>query len=146
MLILQGVKNSVMKIRLLLTALLVLMLPAAAAAQEKLTPEQEEKELYERIQEQVDKMSITYKLEDWQIFYLDSILVHNYNAMTEEFKALQDRKVSNSDYYLAVQDKWAEATYQAIGKVFNPVQWKQYLKYGADRDKKIRDKRQSKRQ
>lgn len=134
-----------MKSRLFSILLLLAVFPAFASAQDELTPEQREKELYDRIQEQVDKMSITYKLEDWQIFYLDSILVHNYNAVNAEYEELRARKVSNSDIYLAVQDKWAEETYQAISKVFNPEQWRQYLKYGADRDKKIRDKRASKR-
>ena len=81
------------------------------------------------------------KLEYWQEFYVDSILTHNLSAMAEELAQLQQAKVENADLYLDVRDKWNEATDQALARVFDETQWKKYLKTGAGREKKARDKR-----
>ena len=60
-------------------------------------------------------------------------------------KKLQTAKVENTDLYLGVQDKWMEQMYNSLQKVFNEEQWDKYLKAGAARDKKARDKRAAKR-
>ena len=39
-----------------------------------------------------------------------------------------------------------EQMYQSFSKVFNEEQWDKYLKAGAQRDKRLRDKREAKRQ
>lgn len=97
--------------------------------------------LNESIELSLENFRETLKTEDWQEFYLDSILRHNYTEMNEELGKLRRAKVSNSDIYLGVQDKWMEANYQAFKKVFNETQWAKYLKMGADKEKKARDKR-----
>ena len=129
------------RIMLLFAALL---LGAGLYAQEK-TPEEMEREFYENIQNEVEKCATTYNLEDWQIFYVDSIYVHNFMAMREEMMNLQKAKVENTDLYLIIQDKWAEENYNALQKVFNEEQWARYLKYGARKDKEARDRRAAKR-
>ena len=53
--------------------------------------------------------------------------------------------MSNVDIYQTTQDKWAEQIYNALQKVFDEDQWAKYLKSGAARDKKARDKRAAKR-
>lgn len=116
----------------------------AALSQEYKTPEQKEKELYEAVQAQVDKMAESLKLDMAQIFYVDSILMHDFKAMQDEFEAMSAAKVSNSDLFYDVQDKWSERIYQALHKVLNKEQWDSYLKSGAARDKKARDKRAAK--
>ena len=130
--------------------ILILLLCAAGTAlsqaQETKTPEQREKELYEAIQTQVDKLTESLELEGWQTFYVDSILTHDYNALQAELASLAASKVSNSDLFYDVQDKWMEQIYQSLHKVFNEDQWNKYLKSGAQRDKKARDKRASKKQ
>lgn len=123
----------------------IVILSTGASAQERLTPEQQEKQLYESIEKQVDRMTENLKLADWQIFYADSILTHNYTAMSKELEKLSSSKVSNSDLYYAAQDKWMEATYNAFRKILNDQQWEKYLKTGAMREKKARDKRAAKR-
>lgn len=120
--------------------LLLCFLSFSLCAQDK-TPEQREKEMYEAIQTQVDNYAESLSLEDWQVFYIDSILVHNTNAISAEFKRLNESKVSNPDLYYDVQDKWMEETYNAFRKVLNDEQWAKYLKTGAAREKKARDKR-----
>ncbi|MBO6169461.1 MAG: hypothetical protein J6O51_05760 [Bacteroidales bacterium] len=116
----------------------------AAFCQEVKTPEQKEKELYEAVQAQVDKMTESLKLDLAQVFYVDSILTHDYRALQQEFEAMSAAKVTNTDLFYDVQDKWSERMYQALHKVLNEEQWKQYLKSGAARDKKARDKRAAK--
>ena len=43
-----------------------------------------------------------------------------------------------------VSDKWAEQIYNSLHKIMNEDQWSKYLKQGAARDKKTRDKRKAK--
>ena len=64
----------------------------------------------------------------------------------EELDALQDAKVSNRDLYTKASDKWAEKIYVAMRGILNDEQWSKYLKGGAAREKKARDKRNAKEQ
>ena len=123
------------------TALVALALPLAAQEQ---TAEQQEKALYEMIQTQVNNMEKALDLEDWQIFYVDSILTHDYRAMQAELIGLRNSKISSQDRYYRVQDKWNEQIYNAIHGVLDEPQWQKYLKSGAAREKKNRDKRAAK--
>ena len=77
--------------------------------------------------------------------FLCTILTHDYEALRIELKSLRDAKVSNADIYQVTQDKWAEQVYVSLQKVFTEEQWNKYLKSGAARDKKARDKRAAKR-
>lgn len=124
-----------------IAALVALALPLAAQEQ---TAEQQEKALYEMIQTQVNNMEKALNLEDWQIFYVDSILTHDYRAMQAELIGLRNSKVSSQDRYYRVQDKWNEQIYNAIHGVLDEPQWQKYLKSGAAREKKNRDKRAAK--
>ncbi|MBP5635467.1 MAG: hypothetical protein J6W83_03665 [Bacteroidales bacterium] len=124
-----------------IAALMALALPLAAQEQ---TAEQQEKALYEMIQTQIDNMEKALDLEDWQIFYVDSILTHDYRAMQAELIGLRNSKISSQDRYYRVQDKWNEQIYNAIHGVLDEPQWQKYLKSGAAREKKNRDKRAAK--
>lgn len=125
--------------------LLLLLLPLCVFAQEQKTPEQQEKEFREAIEKEVDRYADNLDLDDWQVFYVDSILTYNYTAMQKEMMELSSAKVSNPDIYYIAQDKWMEAIYTAFQKIFTEEQWNKYLKGGALRDKKARDKRAAKR-
>ena len=127
-----------------ITLLVASVLCFATWAQENKTPEQREKEFYEAIEKQVDHMQEQLNLEDWQVFYVDSILTHDYKAMQEEVSRMSSAKMTNADLYYDVQDKWMEQMYQSIRKVLNDEQWAQYEKNGAARDKKAREKRAAK--
>lgn len=116
-----------------------------AAQEQELTPEQQEKKIRETLDQVVLKMEESLKLETWQTFYVDSILTYNYAKMQEEMMELSMNKVENPDLFVRVQDKWEEENYRAIGKVLDEEQWKKYLKQGAARAKKARDKREAKR-
>lgn len=119
------------------------MLPVAAYAQE-MSPEQQQKKLQETIQAEVDKLEVTLDLEYWQVFYADSVMTNNYLGMYGEVMELSKKKVTNADLYEDIKDKWSEATYQAFQKFLTPEQWDQYLKQGAAREKRARDKRAEK--
>lgn len=132
------------------TALLFFMLlvPGVALAQQQApqTPEQREKQMYENIQKQVDNMAESLDLEDWQIFYADSILTTNFGALAKEFEDLGKNKVSDPEVYSRLQDACMEKNYNAFRRILNEQQWAKYLKTGAARDKKARDKRAEKRE
>ena len=83
-------------------------------------------------------------LEYWQVFYVDSTLQHDYQAMKDELTELSDAKVSNSSMYIAVQDKWMEKIDSTYRKYFTDAQWKAYLKSGAAKQQKAREKRKVK--
>ena len=124
----------------------LLLLPLWVGAQQPQEDEAKElKDLYVAIEEQVDNYTNQLDLEVWQTFYLDSILTHDYMAMRDELKGLRDAKMTNVDLYQTVRDKWNEQIYNSLEKVFNEEQWARYLKSGAARDKKARDKRAAKR-
>ena len=127
---------------------LMLLVPGVAFAQqqEPQTPEQREKQMYENIQKQVDNLAETLDLEDWQIFYADSILTTNFGALAKEFEALGKNRVSDPEVYSRLQDACMEKNYNALHAILNEEQWTKYLKTGAARDKKARDKREAKRQ
>ena len=123
----------------------LLLLPFLAGAQQPQSEEEELKQLREAVDKTVESYETLLNLEDWQSFYVDSILTHDYTELTRELKALREAKMSSSEVYMQVQDKWAEQIYVSLQKVFNEEQWAKYLKTGAARDKKSRDKRAAKR-
>lgn len=123
----------------------ILFVSVCAFAQAPQLDEKAEKEFREKIEQSVEDMERTYDLEDWQTFYVDSILTYNSIHRRDELLELQASKVSVEDAYQRVDDKWMEATYQAFQKIFDEKQWNKYLKSGAAKDKKSRDKREEKR-
>ena len=124
--------------------LVLMLLPLGLLAQEQpMSPEEAAKQLYESIQQQVDRYTDTYKLDEVQVFFVDSIFVHNYTAMQEELDALNKAKVSNMDLFYKVRDEWDARTYDAILKVLDEKQQARYIKTMAH-EKKARDKRMAK--
>jgi len=136
-----------MKQKSILIAIALLFCTGAFAQQQQTpqTPEEREKLLYENIEKQVDKLTENLNLEDWQVFYADSVLVCNYTQMQKEFEELSANRVTNTDLYQLAQDVWEEKNYNAFQKFLNEDQWNKYLKQGAARAKKARDKRAAKR-
>ena len=128
--------------RLLSASAAILLSLFAARAQNPQQPskEQQEKQMYEYIDKEVKRLSEMLELEYWQEFYVDSILTHDYLALSEELEALQAAKVSNPDLYQSVQDKWADQIEQSFQRYFTDEQWKKYSKSVAGQKKK-RDKR-----
>jgi len=112
---------------------------ALAQSQDKKQPSMEELATQE-----ADRLGALLELEDWQIFYVDSTLQHDYVALDTELKDLQKSKVGNTDIYVSVQDKWMQQIDDTFHKIFNEDQWATYQKNGAAKQQKARDKRKAK--
>ena len=111
--------------------------PGALAQQKERTPE-------EIASQEAERLETLLGLEGWQVFYVDSILQNNYSHMQAELYGLRDSKVENVDLYVSVRDKWNQLTYDAFSRVFNEDQWNRYLKSGAGKEMKLRQKRAAK--
>ena len=127
-----------------LAAIAAVSVFSATAQEQPSSPEDQEKKLLEYIDKEVERLSSILDLEYWQEFYVDSTLNNNLHAMQKELMELQAAKVTNADMYSAAQDRWMESTYNAFNKFLTPEQWEKYLKNGAAREKKARDKRAQK--
>ena len=122
----------------ILAILLSAMLrPDICAAQEQ----QEPPTVTEMAATEAERLERLLGLEYWQVFYVDSTLQHDYQAMKDELTELSKAKVSNSSMYIAVQDKWMEKIDSTYRKYFTDSQWKAYLKSGAAKQQKAREKR-----
>jgi len=134
-----------MKIKSLALILAVLFPVMCFSQEQQPSPQEIEKQIYEGIEKEISKLEDYLKLEDWQIFYIDSILTHDYFAMNDEFTALSKSGSTNSEAFSRISDKWAESMYQAFKKVLTPEQWAKYDKMGPGKAKIARDKREAKR-
>ncbi len=121
-------------------AFLMLFCCFEAFAQQK----EKEPDIYEQSELEADRLQRLLDLEDWQTFYVDSTLKHDFPAMIAEIDALKAAKVSNSLMYLAVQDKWLDKIDETYKKIFTEKQWAAYLKSGAGKAQKARAKRKAK--
>ena len=106
--------------------------------------EPEKKDVYQQAEEEADRLQRVLELEDWQVFYVDSTLKHDFPAMMAEFEVLRAAKIGNTDIFQAVQDKWWDKIDASYKTIFTEEQWKVYLKNGAGKAQKQREKRRSK--
>lgn len=114
-------------------------LPQLVSAQQQEVPS-----LEEQIEKEAERLERVLDLEDWQVFYVDSTLMHDFPAMQAELKELADSKVSNRDMYISVQDKWMDQIDATYKRIFTEEQWAAYLKQGAAKAQKARAKRKAK--
>ncbi len=75
---------------------------------------------------------------------MDSTLRHDYTAMYGEMKVYQMQRTTNSDIYISIQDKYMEKIDNKFKEVFNEEQWGKYLKNGAAKQQRDRQKRKEK--
>lgn len=113
--------------------------PFSAFAQE---PEKQ-MEIWEQAEAEADRLQRVLDLEDWQVFYVDSTLKHDFPAMMAEYEKLSSSKVANTMLYQTVHDKWMEQIDATYKKIFTPEQWAAYLKSGAAKAQKAREKRRA---
>ena len=106
--------------------------------------QQEQPDIYEQAEREADRLQNLLDLEDWQAFYVDSTLKHDLPAMMAEVEALSKAKVSNRTMYANVQDKWLDQIDITYKRIFNEEQWAAYLKNGAAKAQKAREKRRLK--
>ncbi|MBR6415985.1 MAG: hypothetical protein IKS22_07745 [Bacteroidales bacterium] len=132
--------------RKVITSVMLTFLASVAFSVSVLAQSQDPKQpsMEELATQEADRLGAILKLEDWQIFYVDSTLQHDYVALDTELKELQKSKVGNTDIYVSVQDKWMQQIYNTFQKIFDEDQWASYLKSGAAKEQKARDKRKAK--
>lgn len=110
-----------------------------------LAQEQEkEPDIMEIAEKEADRLQELLDLDDWQVFYVDSTLKHDFPAMNKEIEDLRRAKVTNSSMYIAVNDKWMDVIDASYRNIFNDEQWASYLKHGAEKQQKARAKRREK--
>ena len=127
-----------MKVLLLPVLMLAGMLAVSVEASA-----QEQPDVYEQAETEADRLQRVLDLEDWQVFYVDSTLKHDFPAMMAEYDKLRAAKVSNASMYQVIHDKWMEQIDATYKKIFNPQQWAAYLKSGAAKAQKAREKRRA---
>ena len=138
-------KSRYMKLKIFMmvlsSALMFMVAGVEASAQQ-----QEQPDIYEQAETEADRLQRLLDLEDWQTFYVDSTLKHDFPAMMEEFTQLQTSKVSNTSIYQDVRDKWMDQIDATYKRIFTEEQWAAYLKSGAGKAQKARAKRRLKAQ
>ena len=127
-------------IKSLIIAVFMLAACVTASAQQQA----EAPDIYEQAEAEADRLQRILDLEDWQVFYVDSTLKHDFPAMMEEYERLRLSKVGNTSLYQDVRDKWMEQIDVTYRKIFTDEQWAAYLKSGAAREQKARAKRKAK--
>ena len=127
-----------MNIRVLAASLMIFVGFEAYAQQ------QEQPDILQQAEMEADRLQRMLDLEDWQTFYVDSTLKHDYSAMLAEYQQFQKAKVSNASMYITVQDKWRDKIDESFRKFFTDEQWEAYLKTGAAKAQKARAKRKAK--
>lgn len=134
-----------MKLKMVVKAALILTVSAlfgiSASAQQPQGPD-----VYKQAEDEADRLQKILDLDDWQVFYVDSTLKHDLTAIMAEYEQLQKSKVSNVSMYQTVQDKWMEQIDATYKKIFTEEQWAAYLKSGAAKIIKAREKRKLKAQ
>ena len=121
--------------------LLFIVAALFSAAPRALAQEPQEPNLDEIINKQIENLTRLFDLDEVQVFFVDSILQFNYNALQEEVKQTRKSGASNTETYQIISDKWMARTDDALEKLFTEEQWAKYLKSTYGKEKKRRDKR-----
>ena len=92
-------------------------------------------------EEEANRYQELLKLEDWQVFYVDSTLKANFNTLQIELEKLHRSKVTNTSLFQKVKDDCWDRIDADFKKWFTEKQWAAYLKSGAAKLQKQREKR-----
>ena len=131
-----------MKLNLHIATFVAFMFMAAGSA--AYAQQQEQPDIYEQAEMEADRLQRVLDLEDWQVFYVDSTLKHDFPAMMAEYEQLRNAKVGNTSMYQDVRDKWLDQIDATYKRIFTEEQWAAYLKQGAAKAQKARAKRKAK--
>ena len=126
--------------------LCVLLAFLSASVSVRALAQQQEKmpDIYQQAEMEADRLQKLLDLEDWQTFYVDSTLKHDYPAMMAEYEEMKNAKFGNTTMYVAVQDRWMDQIDATYRKIFTDEQWATYLRQGAGKAQKAREKRRMK--
>ena len=133
-----------MKLKVLMMASAAMFMLLASQGEASAQQQQEAPDIYEQAEMEADRLQRVLDLEDWQTFYVDSTLKHDFPAMMAEYEQLRMAKVSNTNMYQDVRDKWLDQIDATYKRIFTEEQWAAYLKQGAGKAQKARAKRRAK--
>lgn len=91
--------------------------------------QQEQKSPEELAIEEANRLETTLLLDGAQLFYIDSILRHNYMCLSDDMQALQERGSQDMNSYTTTREKWIQKTIDAFKLVLDEQQYIKYLKY-----------------
>lgn len=91
--------------------------------------QQEQKSPEELAIAEANKLETLLLLDGAQLFYIDSILRHNYMALSNDMEALQARGSQDINSYTTTKEKWIQKTIDAFKEVLDEQQHIKYLKY-----------------
>lgn len=91
--------------------------------------QEEEKSPEEMAIIEADKLEKQLLLSGSQLFYVDSILRHNYMALSDDMNALKERGSQDYNSYTTTREKWIQKTIDAFKVVLDEQQYIKYLKY-----------------
>ena len=83
--------------------------------------QQEGPDVYQQAEDEADRLQRSLDLEDWQVFYVDSTLKHDFPAMMAEYDKLKASKVTNTSLYIAIQDKWMDQIDASYKRIFTAM-------------------------
>ena len=75
-----------------------------------------------------NRLETDLKLNSTQLFYVDSILRHNYTEMFAAVDQARARGSQDQQTYKTISDKWMQKTYDAMKAVLDEQQYIRYLK------------------
>ena len=135
-----------MKLKIFMMAVSSVLLFMGTCVEASAQQQEEAPDIYEQAEMEADRLQRVLDLEDWQTFYVDSTLKHDFPAMMAEYEQLRMAKVSNTNMYQDVRDKWLDQIDATYKRIFTEEQWAAYLKQGAGKAQKARAKRREKAQ
>ena len=133
-----------MKLKIFMTAASFFLIFMGACGEAFAQQQEEGPDIYEQAEMEADRLQRILDLEDWQVFYVDSTLKHDFPAMIAEYDQLRAAKVANTSMYQDVRDKWLDKIDETYKRIFTEEQWAAYLKSGAGKAQKARAKRRAK--
>ena len=133
-----------MKLKIFMMAVSSVLLFMGTCVDASAQQQEEAPDIYEQAEMEADRLQRVLDLEDWQTFYVDSTLKHDFPAMMAEYEQLRLSKISNTNMYQDVRDKWLDQIDATYKRIFTEEQWAAYLKQGAAKAQKARAKRKAK--
>lgn len=77
---------------------------------------------------ETERLEKELNLDVTQVFYVDSILQHNFAGVMEEFENMKKSGMQDSRSYEAVRNKWTDKSLEAFKLIFTEQQYILYLK------------------
>ena len=137
-------KSNDMKLKIFMMAVSSVLMFMGVCIEASAQQQEEAPDIYEQAEMEADRLQRVLDLEDWQTFYVDSTLKHDFPAMMAEYEQLRLSKISNTNMYQDVRDKWLDQIDATYKRIFTEEQWAAYLKQGAAKAQKARAKRRAK--